>query len=88
MLAKYKPSGLTPSVRHVVVVRQPPHLTALHSPFRSIERQPRAIDLRQREPAANEADNRPDKKPQREKVDREDRRKRRGVLVSPVLEIQ
>ena len=38
-------------------------------------------------PAANEADNSSDQKPQREKVDREDRRKRRGVLVNPVLEI-
>src|ERR1019366_3576110 len=42
--------------QHVVVVRQPPHLSALHSPFRPIERHPCAIEFRQREPAANEAD--------------------------------
>jgi hypothetical protein len=45
------------------------------------------MDLCQREPAANKAENCTDQKPQTEKVDREDRRKRRGVLVNPVLEI-
>jgi hypothetical protein len=73
--------------QHVVVVRQTLHLSALHSPFRPIERHPRAIDLRQRAPTANEADYCADQKPQREKVDREDRSKNGGMLVNPVLEI-
>jgi len=48
---------LTDSKRQdVVVVRQPPHLSALPSPFHTIEWHPCAIDLRQREPAADEAD--------------------------------
>jgi type IV secretory pathway VirB6-like protein len=71
----------------VVVIRQPPHLSTLHSPFRSIERYLRAIDLRQREPAADNADGRTDQKPQTEKVDRKDRQKRKGVLVNQLLEI-
>jgi len=73
--------------QHVIVVRQPPHLTALHSPFRPAEWHPRAIDLRQREPTANEAENCTDQKPQEKKVDRKDRRKHGGMLVNPVLEI-
>jgi len=52
-----------------------PHLSALHPPYRTIERHLRAADLRQREPAANKADNCTDQKPQSEKVDREDQRK-------------
>jgi hypothetical protein len=55
----------------------------LFQPFKH----PRAIDLRQREPATNDADYRADQKPQTEKVDREDRRKHGGMLVNPVLEI-
>jgi hypothetical protein len=47
----------------------------------------RAIAFRQREPAANDADYRPSQKPQTEKVNREERRKRGGMLVDPVLEI-
>lgn len=79
---------LTDSNRQdVVVVRQPPHLSTLHSPFRSIERYVSAIDLRQREPAAYDADGRADQKPQKEKINREDRRKRRGMLVNQPLEI-
>ncbi len=73
--------------QHVVVVRQPPHLAALHSPFRSTERHSRAMDLCQREPTASEADSCSDKKPQAKKADREDRRKHEGVLVNPGLEI-
>jgi hypothetical protein len=71
----------------VVVIRQPPHLSTLHSPFRSIERYLRTIDLRQREPAANNADGRTDQKPQTEKIDRKDRHKRKGVLVNQPLDI-
>jgi hypothetical protein len=45
------------------------------------------ITIRQREPAANEANGRADQKRQTEKVDREDSRKRGGVLVNQPLEI-
>ena len=79
---------LTDSNRQdVVVVRQPSHLSTLHSPFRSIEPCLCAIDLRQREPAANNADGRTDQKPQTEEVDRKDRHKRKRLLVHQPLEI-
>jgi hypothetical protein len=76
ILAKYRPCGLTPIVQDLVVIRQPPHLSTLPSPSRSIERYLRAIDLRQREPAANNADGRTDEKPQTEEGERQDRRRR------------
>src|SRR5580700_7806642 len=87
MLAKYKPCWLTPKRQDVVVIRQPPHLSALHSPFRSIERHPRAISLRQREPPTDVADDSTDQKPQEKKVDRKERHKHGGMLVNQALEI-
>jgi hypothetical protein len=71
----------------MVVVRQPPHPSTLHSPFRSIKLHLGAIDLRQREPTADDAEGRADQQPQAEKVDREDGSKRSGMLVKQPLEI-
>jgi len=68
-------------------VCQPPHLTALSSPFRSVERNSCAIDFRQREPAANEADDCGYEKPERNEVNGEDRRKQRGMLVDETLKV-
>jgi hypothetical protein len=86
--AGQKQALLTDSNRQdVAVVRQPPHLSTPHSRFRSIERYVSAIDLRQREPAAYDADGRADQKPQKQKINREDRRKRGGMLVNQPLEI-
>jgi hypothetical protein len=45
-----------------------PHPSTLTTPFQSIERHLSAIDLRQREPAANNADGRADEKPQTRKA--------------------
>ena len=73
--------------QHVIVIRQPSHPSALHFPFLSIESRARAIDLRQCEPAANNANSRSDYTPQTKKVNRKDRRKPKRVVVNPVLEI-
>jgi hypothetical protein len=91
--AKYKHAGqiqtlLTGSKRqHVFVVCQPPHPSALDSPFRTMEWHPYAMDLRQRAPAADEADVCSYQTRQTEQVDGKDRNKNGGMPVNPVLEI-
>src|SRR5450759_3661774 len=77
---------LTDSKRqHVVIVCQPPHLAALPSPFRSVERNSCAIEFRQREPSPDEADDCAYQKPQRNEVNGEDGHKQRGMLIDETL---